>query len=80
MSFMFEVYYKAPPDPRKEADLAQRVAGLGGRLDHREMAEPGANGAVCLTFEFDGRANAEAAARVLREQGEHVEGPVDYGE
>jgi len=29
MSFMFEVYYKAPADPRKEADLEQRVAALG---------------------------------------------------
>jgi hypothetical protein len=66
MSFMFEVYYKAPADPRKEADLAQRVASLGGRLDYREAAEGGVNGAVCLTFEFNGRADAEAAARVLR--------------
>jgi hypothetical protein len=80
MSFMLEVYYKAPADPRKEADLTQRVAGLGGRLDYREAVEGSVNGAVCLTFEFDGRADAEAAARVLREQGEHVEGPVDYGE
>jgi hypothetical protein len=78
MSFMFEVYYRAPADARKEAELTQRVAGLGGRLDYREAPQTGTNGAICLTFEFDQRDRAEAAARALREQGEHVEGPVDY--
>jgi hypothetical protein len=76
---MFEVYYKAPADPRKEEDLIQRVSGWRGRLDYREAPESGPNGAICLTFEFDQRDEAEAAAGVLREQSEHVEGPVDYG-
>jgi hypothetical protein len=34
---------------------------------------------VCLTFEFDDRTQAELAANALRQEGEHVEGPVDYG-
>ncbi len=78
MSYMFEVYYRAPADLPKEAVLTQRVSRLGGRLGYREGPEGGANGSICLTYEFDRRDQAEAAARVLREQGEHVEGPVDY--
>ena len=80
MSFMFEVYYQPPADPDKEKALTQRVAALGGRLDYREPSQSEANGSICLTFEFSRRDEAEAAARALREQGEHVEGPVDYGE
>ena len=80
MSYMFEVYYRLPHDPEKEKALTQRVAGLGGRLDYREPSQSKARGSICLTFEFGRREEAEAAARVLREQGEHVEGPVDYGE
>lgn len=79
MSFMFEIYYKPPPDLQKEAGLTARVASLGGRLSYREVPEAGAKGGVCLTFEFDAPDQAATAARVLREQGEHVEGPVDYG-
>jgi hypothetical protein len=56
------------------------VAALGGRLDYRETPQSDANGSICLTFEFGRRDEAEAAARALREQGEHVEGPQDYGE
>jgi hypothetical protein len=36
MSFMFEVYYKAPADSNREAALTQRVSRFGGRLDFRE--------------------------------------------
>jgi hypothetical protein len=75
---MFEVYYRSPVDREKEKALTQRVAGLGGRLDYRETTQSDANSSICLTFEFGRRDEAEAAARVLREQGEHVEGPVDY--
>jgi hypothetical protein len=76
---MFEVYYRSPADPDREAALAQRAAELGGRLDYRESAQGQANGSICLTFQFGRREDAEIAVRVLREQGEHVEGPVDYG-
>jgi|1186.fasta_scaffold805243_2 hypothetical protein len=78
MSFMFEVYYRPPTDARREAALTERVANLGGRLTFREAAEDGRRG-VCLTYEFDGQLQAETAAAALRAQGEHVEGPVDYG-
>ena len=77
MSYMFEVYYRRPADPRREAALTSRVSSLGGRLSYREAPE-GKEG-VCLTYEFDEPDRAEAAAQLLREQGEHVEGPVDYG-
>jgi len=80
MSYMFEVYYRSPADPDKEKSLTQRVAALGGRLDYREPSQSRANGSICLTFEFNRRDEAEAAASVLREQGEYVEGPVDYGD
>ena len=50
----------------------------GGRLDYREVPER-AGGPVCLTFEFPGAEEAQAAAESLREHGEHVEGPAEYG-
>ena len=79
MSFMFEVYYKAPADRKREAMITDRVGSFGGRLDFRE--EPNdAEGGVCLTYEFDQLDRAEAAAEILRQGGEYVEGPVDYGE
>ena len=78
MTYMFEVYYKAPSDLRKETELTSRVAKLGGRLDLRE--DPDATGpeSVCLTYEFNDLAQAEEAAELLRQEGEHVEGPVEY--
>jgi len=79
MSFMFEVYYKAPVDRQREASLTDRVARFGGHLDFREET-PGARGSVCLTYESDHLDRAEAAAETLRQGGEHVEGPVDYGD
>jgi hypothetical protein len=78
MSYMFEVYYRPPPDPAREAELAERVTVHGGRLDYREAPDGGLGG-VCLTFEFGDLSQARAAAESLRLQGEHVEGPVEYG-
>lgn len=80
MSYMFEVYYKAPANPRKEAELAARVSKLSGHLTFRE--DPNGTGpqSICLTFEFDKLPEAEAAANALRTAGEHVEGPCEYGE
>jgi hypothetical protein len=76
---MFEVLYKSPPDSRREAAISKRVGELGGRLTYRE--EPNAGGGpVSLTFEFAGFPEAQEAASRLRSQGEHVEGPMDYGE
>jgi len=79
MSYMFEVCYKAPADLKKENALTQRVAVMGGRLDFREETN-GKMDSVCLTYEFDNYDSALKAANALREQGEHVEGPADYGD
>jgi hypothetical protein len=78
MSFMIELYYKAPADADKEIDLVTRVKKLGGRLDFREEPEPDASRSVCLTFEFNSLSQAKAAAEQLRRDGEHVEGPAEY--
>jgi hypothetical protein len=37
-------------------------------------------GPIILTFEFASQAVAEEAAAALRADGEHVEGPCDYGD
>ena len=79
MSYMFEIYYKAPPDAQRESRLTEQLSGLGGQLTYREPPDHEAH-TVCLTFEFDQRDMAEFAAQSLRSQGEHVEGPVDYGD
>src|SRR5438067_766068 len=72
-----DAWFQRHPDERREGDLKRAVEALGGRLDYREdAAAPG--GAIVLTFEFDDRERAEAAARALRARGEHVEGPQDY--
>jgi hypothetical protein len=76
MSYMFEVYYKPPANPTKEAALTSRVVTLGGRLDYREDATE--HTGVCLTYEFDDPDKAAKAAESLRQLGEHVEGPMDY--
>ena len=53
MSYMFEVYYKPPHDPQREATLTQQVAHVGGHLNFREESDEQGIGAVCLTYEFD---------------------------
>ncbi|MEX0716687.1 MAG: hypothetical protein WD066_08875 [Planctomycetaceae bacterium] len=80
MTFMFEVYYKPPPDPARESALTQRVAAFGGHLDCREVPDDREIGGICLTYEFDDEELASNAASLLRGLGEHVEGPVDYAE
>jgi hypothetical protein len=79
MSFMFEVYYRSPADPCKETCLSKQIERFGGRLSFCEVASKDGPPSVCLTYEFDDRTRAETAAQSLRELGEHVEGPVDYG-
>jgi hypothetical protein len=80
MSFMFEVLYKSPPDSRREAAIATCISPYGGRLTYREEPDVVGVGPVCLTYEFSDLTGAQQAASCLREQGEHVEGPVDYGD
>ena len=77
-TFMFEVYYHPPEDAAREARISAAVTAAGGRLDFREPA-PQADGPICLTFEFENRAQADAVAEALRKAGEHVEGVSDYG-
>lgn len=78
MSHMLEVYYKEPADAAREARVVACAARHGGRLDWREEAAR-AGGPVCLTLEFPGLEQARGAAASLRECGEHVEGPAEYG-
>lgn len=77
MPVMFEVYYRAPTDEKRESDLSRIVERFGGRLDFREPAE-GTNGSIVLTYEFEDWPRAEKAAGFLRARGEHVEGPQEY--
>jgi hypothetical protein len=77
---MFEVLYKSPSDPQREAMISERAGQFGGRLTFREEPDMIGVGPVCLTYEFNGFPEAEEAASRLRLQGEHVEGPMDYGD
>ena len=80
MSYMFEVYYNQPANPHREAVLNERVVKLGGRFDYREIPDTEKPGGICLTYEFDDYNCALHAASTLKQLGEHVEGPVDYGD
>lgn len=80
MSAMVEVLYRSPSDPGRESAIADRVGLFGGRLTYREEPDQMAAGPVCLTFESRDLAVAEEAAVSLRSQGEHVEGPSEYGD
>jgi hypothetical protein len=78
MTWMFELYYRAPTDLAREARLTEIVGTQGGWLDYRESPETTGSHNVCLTYEFDSRSDAEAAAEQLRSLGEHVEGLSQY--
>jgi len=79
VTYMFEVYYKLPTDARREEALTNQVEKLGGCLDFREEPTLPDLGGICLTYEFASFDSANRAAELLRSQGEHVEGPTDYG-
>ncbi len=65
---------------RREGNrVAQQVVKLGGRFDYREEPPERGRGGICLTFEFDDLDAAQRAAAKLREQGEYIEGPAEYG-
>jgi len=80
MSVMLEVSYKAPFDKNREVALSEKLSRMGGRLTFREESPGTEGGPVCLTFEFDVADRAQEAADRLRSQGEHVDGPMDYGD
>jgi hypothetical protein len=77
---MFEVLYKSPSDSRREATISESVSQFGGNLTCCEEPDVIGAGPVCLTFEFDDLRLPEEAASRLRSRGEHVEGPVTYGD
>jgi uncharacterized protein (DUF433 family) len=79
-SYMFEVLYKSPPDPQREASISESVGAFGGSLTCREELDGAGPGPVTLTYEFDDLRVAEQAAECLRSRGEHVDGPVSYGD
>jgi hypothetical protein len=47
MSAMFEVFYRRPRDPEREARLTEQVALFRGHLDCWEQSDSPAN--ICLT-------------------------------
>ena len=78
---MFEVYYAAPEDLEREERLLTIIKSGQGHLDFREaptMLQQ--KGTVCLTYDFAILEQAETIAQRLKEVGEYVEGPYDYGE
>lgn len=80
MSFLCQVYYTLPVDSAKEHELSVKMACFGGKLTARDLPTHPACLAITLFFEFDDRHNAEEAAKLLYEQGVHVEGPYNYGD
>jgi hypothetical protein len=79
MSVLCQVYYGAPVDSLREEKLSAEVARFGGKLTAKDEPDPPC-AAVILYFEFDDWHSAEDAAKFLYERGEHVEGPMTYGD
>jgi hypothetical protein len=76
---MFEVYYRPPRDREREKRMTEVVVKRGGRLDFWEDTTKFTG--ICLTFEFDDIAAADAAVEELRGQSEHITmGPRPYGD
>ena len=81
MSTIIEVYCPHPVDPSHEMGLKEQMTALGGRFHFREEnAIAAVSEHVCLTFEFNNWEDSDHAAGILRAQGEHVEGPCEYGD
>ena len=77
MSFMFEIFYNLHRCGEGKQLVTREVTAAGGQKLITEKSQQGAPGG--LTFEFDEMDCAQRAAAKLREQGEYIEGPVDYG-
>lgn len=80
MSFMLEVYYPAPTDHERESRIRAAAGRYAGELTFREESSGWPSTSICLTYEFSDCESAENAAILLRGNGEHVEGPSDYGD
>jgi hypothetical protein len=80
MSFMIEVYLGLPQNVAQELEIAKLVEPMGGKVTfHEGPLDKPPSSYVCLTIEFQQRANAEVAAEKLRSLGKHLEGVSDYG-
>jgi hypothetical protein len=78
---MLEVLYHAPTNLERESRIARTVEEHGGRITYKEEPAEGSPAeTVVLTCEFDDYRAAEAAPKQLRGLGEHVGGPMDYGD
>lgn len=77
MSVIIEVYYKKPENEEREHAISECASEYNGAITFREddNAE-----SVCLTIEFPYWENAKDAGLKLSESGEHVEGPMTYGD
>jgi len=77
MSIMIEVYYKQPESIEHEQKILSCVSDHQGGITCREG---GKVSPVCLTIEFPNWESADHASLRLKAMGEHVEGPMDYGD
>jgi hypothetical protein len=81
MSWMFEVYYKAPVDTQLEARIRAAILPWEGAVTCHETPGPGEpRQVVVVTCESPTEEQADQAAEALRHAGYHVEGPYDYGD
>ena len=79
MSFYIEVYYASPKDIDREKRISKIASDVGGQLTFWDKSASDASRAICLTYEFANLSAATKAADRMRNIGEHVEGPADYG-
>ena len=78
MTFMCEVFHSFPVASEKERAFYGIVQQFGGKLQFREESRN--LNTVVLTCEFETLPEAESATEMIRALGEHVEGPMDYGD
>jgi hypothetical protein len=77
MSVKIEVIYGKPSNCEREREIAACASRFGGVVTFREDDTADS---ICLTIEFADREAAERAISKIRDSGEHVEGPADYGD
>ena len=77
MTVMIEVFYLQPENAEREQRISDCIAPHGGTITYRESDIAGP---ICITIEFPNWRGAKEALRQLQRSGEHVEGPVDYGD
>ena len=75
---MFEVYYLAPQDEKRETRILSEVKAGGGHLDFWEDSNSGRT--IILTYDFPELEQAQSVMTKLQQAGEYVEGPQDYGD